>query len=456
MQQLIKDHGHTTKDADIHRFGRMFPEPKQVDFDETAHRALADSMTDRSSDHPREDLAGVSAMYTYFGQFVDHDMTCDAEGGEIAPSRFSENLPITLATPTLDLDSLYGENNRFLNGEGKFNFGAFGGVGPAEKFSGKAPAIFQDVLRDSSGRVQIADSRNEDNIVISAIHVLFMQFHNLLVTKATEALIGRDFDHRDIATVKHQVVRYYQGIVIYDYLPKILDSGVLNNAIKGEFSALNVSDSDAVFMPLEFSGAAFRFGHSMVRTCYDLNYFRSNEAARRLLEFTNLNKLPHPGLLQRHNWRIDWKIFNQKNSRKIDTHISPELMDLPHTGGGDLAFRNLKRGAYYRLPTGQDVAQHLGVTGLSRKELQYGREEVVQAHGFDLHTPLWFYVLAEAEQRGGGRLGEIGSMIVAETICWLTNRSKVSILKDPLKVGEIEEVNCVSPNLQAVIDVVKA
>ena len=71
------------------------------------------------------------------------------------------------------------------------------------------------------------------------------------------------------------------------------------------------------------------------------------------------------------NWIIDWRRFYDlgasggaavaiNTSRKLDPFLVKSLHTLPG-GGGNLAFRNLKRGVNLGLPSGQDVAKHMKI-----------------------------------------------------------------------------------------------
>ena len=95
--------------------------------------------------------------------------------------------------------------------------------------------------------------------------------------------------------------------------------------------------------------------------------------------------------------------------RAIDTHIAPSLFELPipgaeATGSNVLAFRNLVRSKFYDVPSGEAIAGAMGVP-------------VVGEPVFPEGTPLWFYILREAEMTtGGAELGPVGGGIVAEVI----------------------------------------
>jgi hypothetical protein len=100
-----------------------------------------------------------------------------------------------------------------------------------------------------------------------------------------------------------------------------------------------------------------------------------------------------------------------------DPSLPPEIVAILKR----LARRNLLRGYHLSIPIGQSVAAAMGVAPLSADELRLGNSdslnEVLQGNGFIERTPLWYYVLKEAEVRANGNsLGELGSRIVCETI----------------------------------------
>ena len=100
-------------------------------------------------------------------------------------------------------------------------------------------------------------------------------------------------------------------------------------------------------------------------------------------------------------------------------------------GGGSLSFRNLKRGVMLGLPSGQDVAKAMKIKNpLTSAEIAKGTDgAVAKKHGLHEHTPLWYYILKEAEQRGGGeKLGPVGATIVAEVFVGLVHGDHQSYL----------------------------
>ena len=314
----------------------------------------------------------------------------------------------------------------------------------------------------------IGDPRNDENTIISQLHVAFLRAHNKLVDEAAPP--------NRFKKAKRRLLRHYQYIVLHDFLKQIVESAIVRDTIKR--NRVYDPDEDEFFMPLEFSVAAYRFGHSMVRSAYDfnLNFNKSGEQTGPndrtipatldlLFTFTALsgqlgfgpgtNTLPE-------NWIIEWENFfdpqgqaGHSKARRIDTELADPLTRLKNIEGNlegsppenlaaKLAVRNLLRGYLLRLPTGQAVARALrtklqgvrDIPVLTRQQLRQGaasdeQRQVLNDSGFDERTPLWYYILAEAAVLGGGQhLGPVGSTIVAEVLVGLVRRSPDSIL-DP-------------------------
>ena len=430
--------------------------------------------SDINSPEPTDENPTIAAGYTYFGQFIDHDITFDP-----ASSLQQQNDPDALEdfrTPRLDLDSVYGrgpgdqpylysKSNRSL-----FVLGANRGV---------APMVRSDVQRAADGTAIIGDKRNDENKIVVQLQALFLKFHNKVHAQiAPNFGAGQEDAHFMEA---QRIVRWcYQWLVLHDFLPKVCDKAIVAEIMpkpgerKPTFQFYSPHNGDA-FIPVEFSVAAYRFGHSMVRPTYALNDVAKSTAQFKSADgkTTAFARIPifvahatastdamngfgelSPELPPQ--WGIDWSFFfgklvtlpkGQKQipqpSYRIDATLVDPLGALPEfarSGGltpfASLAFRNLLRGHNMGLPSGQRVAEMMGAKKvLSDKQLWQQKADgdvlVAWQEGAALladnakwlqgAAPLWFYILKEAEiLHKGHHLGEVGSRIVAETIIGLT------------------------------------
>jgi hypothetical protein len=242
-----------------------------------------------------------------------------------------------------------------------------------------------------------------------------------------------------------QMMWQFQWLVVEDYLRKLLNAGVYAKVFeqnRPEF-VWDPKKKQEFSIPVEFSVAAMRFGHSMVRQSYLLSFKPGGDKNLRDLYGTTSNT----GALT-DDFEIEWGFFFQGAgqvtavlSRPIDTRIGKPLHQLPpdlvrlfnvapplRSFLGDppqLPVRSLLRGMALRLPTGQAVARAFGARELTSDELlncdRYGQPSeqgaVLKAAGLLKDTPFWYYVLRESEvMENGNRLGPTGSHVVAETI----------------------------------------
>jgi hypothetical protein len=416
-------------------------------------QALASAMVDSPADDEPTDSA-IPPIYTYWGQFVDHDLTAntdrdssisivDGDAGPLAPADVRFGLR-NLREPQLNLDSLYGNGPAASGGDGEVPYEPDGSfvigslaAGPPVSLPG---ADLPRATVDGVPRAPlVGDTRNDENLVVAQLHLAFLRFHNAVVAA------GHDFE-----TAKRLVQWHYQWITVNDFLRRIADGTVVDRLLPGATDPLppffRLRDGEP-YMPLEFSIAAFRFGHSMVRGTYDWNHNFGEPASPAGATFDLLFRFTGKGGFfgaptLPDNWPAQFERFTgeapgvpgfpARFARKIDTRLAPPLTDLTNEGTDPelplrirrilrrLAVRNLMRGYRLAMPTGQSVAGLLGVTPLTRAELRGSDQHLQDAlvdGGFLGATPLWFYVLREAEVVAGGeRLGPVGSRIVAETI----------------------------------------
>jgi hypothetical protein len=360
------------------------------------------------------DNAEHTAGTTFLGQFVDHDLTFDASSplGFATDPRRSRNS----RTPVLDLDSLYGG----------------GPVASPQLYERDRTRLriesggqFEDVPRDGDGRAILGDPRNDENLMVSGLHAAFIKFHNAVVDqlRADRRVRGR----RVFTEARRRVRWHYQWIVLNELLPQMVGRPLLERVMRRR----RYFRPRAAFMPVEFQGAAYRFGHSMVRPSYRANLAGDGGEPFFGLIFEpaaegQADPVDLRGGARAPRRFVGWQTFfdfgdgEVKPNKRIDTKLSSPLFNLPLNAiaSGDpptsLPTRNLLRHITWSLPCGQDVAAAMRVPRLAPGDLSE-----LQGYGIGLErrTPLWYYVLKEAEViEDGLRLGPVGARIVAECI----------------------------------------
>jgi hypothetical protein len=395
----------------------------------------------------------IPTIYTFFGQFVDHDIThekCTQDQNlsspDLMPLSCDEVRKLQNArSPNLELDSVYGSVSgahppRKLNHPEKLKIDKVSNPGRLPQC---ATDPFNDLPRETSGRALIGDERNDENVIIAQLHVAFLRAHNALVDA------GYTFKQ-----ARKLLIQHYQWIVLEDFLPRVADPMIVKKIRTKGAKFFPIRNN--FFTPLEFSVAAYRFGHSKVRQVYDLYNELPELKAPDLVQIFTFTKFAgtlsdNPNILG--TWIIDWKNFLKSDeevffSRRIDTTLAFSLLNLQREREVELpdwkknlAVRNLLRSYYLRIPTGQAVATAMhekdqSIVALTPSQIASAVTEpqyrLMKKAGFLTHTPLWFYILAEAMYYNKGyHLGPVGSTIVAETLIGILRYSNYSILSKP-------------------------
>jgi len=413
------------------RFGRLFPELHGLHVPLHTLQALAEEMHDPPPPEPstagwgtpsppppdERDNDAIPAAYTYLGQFIDHDVTFDPLS-RLERSARPEELS-NFRVPRLDLDSVYGG-------------------GPAvsphlyrRDQSGclliDAPNGIEDLPRNVEGVALAGDPRNDENQIVSQLHLAVIKFHNAQIDA-----LGNFEDARQ-ATQWH-----YQWVTVHDFLRRLVGEELVHEILSVGPAFFRWPYQ--VFMPVEFAAATYRFGHSQVRPSYRL---RRDGAL--LPVFGEEGQDLRGGRALTPERRIEWGLLAPFEnpptpSRKVDLHISEPLFHLFGTGAeapaGETALplRNLRRGIVLGLPSGQAVVRHLTsvlghlpdripVSAVPDDQLDLSR------HGWRGEMPLWFYTLVEAQTLSEGRrLGPMASRIVAEVLIGLLEGDPTSYL----------------------------
>lgn len=395
------------------RFGRLFPELRTLrDWSPgAAELGKLGGPMDGGNPPPndtRQNNPRIKAGYTFLGQFIDHDLTLDTTS--VLQQQIDVEGTRNFRTPSLELDSLYGlgpNAQPSLYDGSRTNRGLF-----------LLSPDGHDLPRNSQGTAIIGDPRNDENVLVSQLHLLFLKFHNKVFKDHTDPALG--FGARFEAAQK--LVRWhYQWIVVQEFLPRICG----NTNVKRMLREPQDWFAQGPFMPVEFSIAAYRFGHSQVRPGYALG------AGRGAALFPDDPSAPpsagdlRGGRPVPENLRVDWAFFfgpDAQPGKLVDTKLSTVLIRLPDgvvppetpDQERSLAIRNLKRGDDAQLPSGQDVAARLAIPALSDRKLWSG---VPRGKG---GAPLWYYCLKEGEVRTKGlRLAGVGAELVGRTILGL-------------------------------------
>ncbi|WP_285644236.1 heme peroxidase family protein [Lentzea sp. NBRC 102530] len=485
------------------RFSRLGPKGPRTD--EETRVALATAIT---ADVPQPDSAdpAVPAGFTYLGQFVDHDLTMDRTESQLGQDVNLDEL-MQGRSPALDLDSVYGRGPRdkddqvcYAEDGVKLKVGtttpvAFPDEGTNVPFEGfDLPRRGGTAGTAADRRLPlIPDERNDENLVVAQTHLAFIRFHNRVVDElALTGLTGE----RLFRAAKELVVRHYQWMLRTDHLPRIIDPAIVDDVFTHgrkffEVPGRHRGRDNSPTMPVEFSVASYRFGHSQVRGAYQWNRVFNSSGPQTgpggiatlfaLFTFTGVsgNFDPSSGtpadlddvnrgplFTLPSNWIADFRRlydfteaerddlvpparFGGGNvTKRIDTLLVDPLTQLPAgTFGGrgtqfreierNLAFRNLTRASMMELATGQQIAELFGVAPLTAEQILVGNGGAVveglseeQKAQLVANTPLWFYVLREAEV-GGGLMGPVGGRITAEVFHRAMEGSRISIVRSP-------------------------
>jgi hypothetical protein len=321
-----------------------------------------------------------------------------------------------------------------------------------------------DLPRGQAKHATIPDKRNDENLAVAQTHLAMIRFHNRVVDELASVPAAQRFNR-----ARRLVVKHYQWMIRHDYLPRICDPAVVDDVFANGRKVFEVgaAATDVPTMPVEFSIAAFRLGHSMIRAAYNWNAVFSGDSGTLdfLFSFSGTSGDLGNGARLPSNWIADFRRlypFEQaalkvpasrfNHARRIDTLLADPLAFLPPGSFGartfpkrqleaNLAFRNLARPKMARLATGQQMVQLLKSKGVSVKALtkpqlrngeggaRLAQLSATERNALIERTPLWFYVLREAELNGG-RLTGVGARIVAETIHRAMEGSRISILRD--------------------------
>jgi Animal haem peroxidase len=393
-------------------YGRMFPELPSFEADEQFLHALgrAGGLCDcGDADDTPDSLGNAAAGWPIFGQFVAHDITADrsilrshTKTGELRNAR----------SPQLNLECLYGD----------------GPTGHPFLYQRDDPAKFllgvdgADIQRNAEGIAVIGDPRNDSHMLMSQLHLAMLKAHNKFVDEAR--LGGAPSDHVfDEATT--QLRWHYQWIILNEFLPTLVGQPLADQMLRE--GPRWFRPGTAGFIPLEFADAAYRYGHAQIRHRYLLNLH--TDPVPLFPDLLGFRPVPRERAI---NWTLFFDASGAKpaqRSKKIDGKLVRALIELPVAVTGEceiedyhsLAVRDLQRGQGVGLPSGEAVARYIGIGPLTEEQVG------LTSTGWHGETPLWFYILREADACTGGHcLGPVGGRIVTEVLVGLIDKDPTS------------------------------
>ena len=398
-------------------YSRLFPDLPAFSAEQDFLYALGRSggLCD-CGDHEDDDasLGTEAAGWPFFGQYIAHDITADRSRlkSHVNPSELRN-----ARSPRLNLESLYGD----------------GPVGHPYLFARSDPAKLltgldgNDVLRNSEGTAVIGDPRNDSHVFMSQMHLAFVRAHNAFV----DIMRSEGTPESGVFETAAQELRWhYQTVILREFLPRLIGPDLVASLL--DEGSRYYRPRGQPFIPLEFADAAYRYGHSQIRHKYVLN--DRSGPVRIFPDLIGFRPVAP-------NQTIDWAFLFDSPGRpaaarakKIDGRLVAALIALPVALTGDvkvqefhsLAVRDLERGQGVGLPSGEVVACYLNEEPLTREEI--GTVKM----GWSGETPLWYYILREADVRSdGNRLGPVGARIVGDVLVGLLDLDSSSVRHAP-------------------------
>ncbi len=259
--------------------------------------------------------------------------------------------------------------------------------------------------RNHEGIALIGDPRNDVHLYASQMLVAFINLHNRLADRLRDDGVA---EQEVFEEARRAATWHYQHVIVREFLPALIGAQLTTELLDDGPQLYRVDGEP--YIPFEFADAAYRYGHAQIRDRYQVNErFGPCPLFPDLMGFG-----PVPP-----EHTVDWALQFDQRAKRIDARLPASLIALPTQISGSapgtdyasLANRDLERGHAVGLPSGEGVAHRLGAPALSAA--QVGLAE----YGWAGETPLWFYILKEAEVlHDGDRLGPVGGRIVGEVM----------------------------------------
>ncbi|THC46356.1 peroxidase [Massilia sp. Mn16-1_5] len=411
------------------------------------------------------DNPNMTAGMTFLGQFLDHDVTFDRKS--ILNANANPMATVNFRTAAFDLDSVYGngptgspELYDSSSGRIKFRLERI----PGSEAVSRHGAVRFDMPRDRQNNAIVAESRNDENVVIAQMQVALLSFHNAVTDYLAAQPAYRGASAQKLYTDARRLVTWhYQWIILHEFLPLTIGQAQLDDILRNGLTYYHPEASLNRFrtgdghemprIPIEFNAAAYRFGHSQVRPSYRANFGPTGGAPFFAFIFDDAENpaAPDPNDLRggkRAARRfVDWQTFfdfgdgNVRPNKRIDARMSSPLMQLPgarapspglpNDGVQSLPARTLSRHINFGIPSGQAIARTMHMPVLAPSQLSELAPYALDPRDtLASSTPLFFYILKEAEvMEHGLRLGPVGGRIVGEVFVGLLREDPGAYLR---------------------------
>jgi Animal haem peroxidase len=392
------------------RFGRLLPQldartPTRPNV--AAAMGAAGGCMDSGLEDGTRDSPALAAGFTFLSQFFDNDLDFDPTSSlerQVDPSALSN-----FRTPAFDLDNIYGAGPAA-------NPHLYDNTSPGTKLLVGA----SDLARTSRGTALIGDPRNDENMVLAQVQMAFLKCHNTIVdhlvagsfidvfgAPAKTNTTAEDLENSIFIAAQQLMRWHYQWMIVHEFLPLFCGTDIVEDVLKHGPRFFHPDDAHQPFIPVEFSVAAYRFGHATIRSryavnaTYTLNLFPANPGAPTSSR-TDLRGGPVDPA-----YAVDFSKFFDRNpaspaqrAKRIEPQINTLLVDLPNSV----------------LPADlRAIANELG-----GKTIPLSDDQLREVY-------LWYYLLAESfSQYGGDRLGDTAARIVAETFIGVLDADALS------------------------------
>ena len=471
-----------------------------------------------------DDNTTIPAGYTYLAQMAAHDIVHN-----IAPlprlGEISEYFARDFRSERLIFDTMYGGgpsatqlpysiNGRPRNQRHELRLGR----NPKSEagLTGPRPVPMDDRPARDIGRVScphlsdrpgegvpdalIADPRNDDHLLISQLLALFHALHNIVSAKLAagdggSATPNDDFrTYRRFLEARKIVAIVWRKVIVNDLLKRLLEPGVhaYYASAQTRYPTDFIDKTDDGRVPVEFSHAAYRFGHVMIRFSYELNDRRLNGAeleTASIGEILDRSSSRQPRRLPvACTWLVDWsRFFDMGDGQKLNfsRRITPVVHGslagdsyFPNENGADggLFYRDFIRGVDAGIRSVASLIAGLKPSERQRSRLlndpNYREHEIglwlnpCGGHKFSTadqislsqDPPLLFFILFEAaHEHNGERLGILGSTIIAEVFFAALKKTQATIEDDPMIASGVASVfgSSVPGDMPALIDFIK-